>query len=239
MSNNGQGKKERYFCVLTTNNGSIALQEEDANLVAIEWVIQLNRRYKSQQIKTAQEALKSLTVTLSIKISFSSLIKIIIQMSIFLNILFYLQNVFYSRFFSIFYYLYLQNVFYWNIPIFLNTLYHLSTKCLLLKYPNFSQYFSSFIIYKCLLLKYHYFISFIYKCLLLLKYPNFSQYIIPFCNFFFNWILSSPKSLPTAPNSTPPRTRSTISQRRSTKTVKRRWRKVFSTSETATKWKWK
>lgn len=62
VSNNGQGKKERYFCVLTTNNGSIPLKEEEANLVAIEWVTQLNRRYKTQQVKTAQEALKSLTV---------------------------------------------------------------------------------------------------------------------------------------------------------------------------------
>ena len=55
-------KKDKFFCVFTTNNGSISLDETNSNFEAIEWVTKLNRRYKTTQVKAAQEALKSLTV---------------------------------------------------------------------------------------------------------------------------------------------------------------------------------
>jgi hypothetical protein len=62
LTNNGKTKKDKFFCVFTTNNGSISLDETNSNFEAIEWVTKLNRRYKTTQVKAAQEALKSLTV---------------------------------------------------------------------------------------------------------------------------------------------------------------------------------
>lgn len=68
LQKGGRAKKEQYFCAFTTNNGTQNLGPEDSNLQAIEWVTKLNRRYKSQKLKSSQEVLKKLSVIIIKKI---------------------------------------------------------------------------------------------------------------------------------------------------------------------------